>query len=424
MDKELFSPIRLRQILNGLKRRPEDAAKELNISHTKMNKILDGKLSLSIVLVKKMLKVWPITIESLINSKFFSHETPSLKIFKKEESIKTSRIMKRDGKNYYEYRDTVMEKNAPFRPEWIRTICHVDNDKANNKKVIWNKGHLLHQFTYFVGNINFYYLDKYKKKRVCKMKMGDSMYISPYVPHSFASRDDKLNFIIALTYLDKITIQLQDTLNLIGHENTKKTLIDITNKKKSTKKLIARFKNNLSLTDEEIKKRIKNRLTSKNWLKNYSGALSVNLKDLLGFDDNKKIIIKKNSHSEGWYFPSKKNQVFLIKELASSKFVPEAKAIEIKVLKKNNLKLQNYCHQYIYVLGENLILKQDKKKYILKKDDTFYLKPHTKFSIQNKYASNLILRVPGLLSGDKLLQLSQVEEKNISRVIKDNSRWY
>ena len=101
MDKELFSPIRLRQILNGLKRRPEDAAKELNISHTKMNKILDGKLSLSIVLVKKMLKVWPITIESLINSKFFSHETPSLKIFKKEESIKTSRIMKRDGKNYF-----------------------------------------------------------------------------------------------------------------------------------------------------------------------------------------------------------------------------------------------------------------------------------------------------------------------------------
>ena len=71
-----------------------------------------------------------------------------------------------------------------------------------------------------------------------------------------------------------------------------------------------------------------------------------------------------------------------------------------------------------------LILKQDKKKYILKKDDTFYLKPHTKFSIQNKYASILILRVPGLLSGDKLLQLSQVEEKNISRVIKDNSRWY
>ena len=334
MDKKLFSPIRLRQILNSLKRRSEDAAKELSISNKKMDRILKGDLDLNLKLVKKMLKIWPITIDSLINNRFYSKDTPNLTIFKKEQSIKTSRVMQRDGKDYYEYRDTVMEKNAPFRPEWIRTIFKPDNNKANNKKVIWNKGHLLHQFTYFVGNINFYYLDKNKKKRVSKMKTGDSMYITPYVPHSFASRDNKLNFIIALTYLDKITIQLQDTLNLLGHSNTKNTLVNISNKSKSTKDLISRFKNNLFLTDDEIKRRIKSKKNQYKKIENISSALRVNYKDLLGFDDSRKVIINKGSKNRLWYYPSNKNRIFSIKELASSKFVPEAKAIEINVLKK------------------------------------------------------------------------------------------
>ena len=130
MDKKLFSPIRLRQILNSLKRRSEDAAKELSISNKKMDRILKGDLDLNLKLVKKMLKIWPITIDSLINNRFYSKDTPNLTIFKKEQSIKTSRVMQRDGKDYYEYRDTVMEKNAPFRPEWIRTIFKPDNNKA------------------------------------------------------------------------------------------------------------------------------------------------------------------------------------------------------------------------------------------------------------------------------------------------------
>ena len=423
MKKNLFSSIRFRQIINDLKRRPEDAARELKISIKEINEILSGKSNLNLKTVVKILKTWPVHIDSLINNQFLSKDIKNLKIFRKEQSKKTARIMKRKGKDYYEYRDTVMDRFAPFRPEWIRTICYVENNNPKNKKVIWNKGHLLHQFTYFIGNINFYYIDANGNKKVSKMKTGDSMYISPYVPHSFASRDHKLNFIIALTYLDKINIQLQDNLNQIGKINVQKSLIDVVNLHKSKEELINRHANNLLISKDEIKKRIK-KTTNQNKLNNYADIFNINLRDLLSFDKKEKVIIKKRDQANSWYYPSNKQRFLNISELASSKFVPEAKALEIKVIKKNKLNLESYGHQYIYILSDSLILKINSKKYTLKKDDTFYLKPLTKFIIENKNAKILILRVPGIVSGENLLQLSQIGKKNISRIINENNRWY
>ena len=423
MDTKLFSTVRLRQILNDLKRRPEDAARELKISHAKIKKILNGKANLDFKTVKKIIKVWPVQVDSLINHKFFYKKSPDIKIFTKKQSLKTSRIIKRNGKDYYEYRDTVMEKFAPFRPEWIRTICKVNNNKSTNKNVIWNKGHLLHQFTYFVGNINFYYVNDKGVKSVAKMKTGDSMYISPYVPHSFASRDNLENFIIALTYLDKVTPQLQDNLTLIGNLNAKKILVDVKDGSKINKDLIKRFKNNLLLTDEEISKRLK-KIKKNNVYEKYSNILGVNTKDILAFDKRNKVTIKKKNNYNKWYFPNSRQKTFQISELASSKFVPDAKSIEINVLKNNNIVLENFCHQYLYVLSDNIKLKHNSKIFKLNKDDTFYLKPFVKFSIINKNANVLILRVPGNISGDNLLQLSQLGKKNIERVLSENSRWY
>ena len=281
----------------------------------------------------------------------------------------------------------------------------------------------LHQFTYFVGNINFYYVNDKGVKSVAKMKTGDSMYISPYVPHSFASRDNLENFIIALTYLDKVTPQLQDNLTLIGNLNAKKILVDVKDGSKINKDLIKRFKNNLLLTDEEINKRLK-KIKRNNVYEKYSNILGVNTKDVLAFDKRNKVTISKKNNSNKWYFPNSRQKTFQISELASSKFVPDAKSIEINVLKNNNIVLENFCHQYLYVLSDNIKLKHNSKIFKLNRDDTFYLKPFVKFSIINKNANVLILRVPGNISGDNLLQLSQLGKKNIERVLSENSRWY
>ena len=83
-----------------------------------------------------------------------------------------------------------MSKISPFRPEWIQELVTVNNNKPNNPEAKFNNGHFLHQFTYFIGPVNFYYIENNKKK-VAKMNTGDSMYISPYIPHTFTTRKNK-----------------------------------------------------------------------------------------------------------------------------------------------------------------------------------------------------------------------------------------
>ena len=173
-------------ILNDIKRRPSDAAKELGISKEEIENIINGKSILSSEIISKATKIWPVNARDF----YIMHDDcPSgFKIMRCEDSVKSSRIMHRSGKPYYEYRDTAMSSVGPFRPEWIEELCVVDDNEPNNKQAQWNNGHFMHQFTYFIGDVNFYYIDENGGKKVAVMNTGDSNYITPFTPHSFATR--------------------------------------------------------------------------------------------------------------------------------------------------------------------------------------------------------------------------------------------
>ena len=256
------------------------------------------------------------------------------------------------------------------------------------------------------------------------MKTGDTMYISPYVPHSFTSRDNDRNFIIALTYLDKITNDVQDNLGNLGIKNSMSTIFS----ENSNNDIIKRYTNNSFLNFEEIIKGYKTKNFKKNSIfhfsKKLSDKLNINLRDILETENTKKVIISTQSKSRIWFYPTKKKRILQIRELASSKYSPESKSFELSVLKSNNIKHQNHSHQYFYVLGKYLKLKINSKIYNLKKNDTFYLKPFTKFSLMNNNAKILVLRVSDRISGDNLLQLSQIGKENIKRVIKESESWF
>ena len=108
IKKEIFSSIRLRQIINDLKRRPEDASKDLKIKYSVFNRYLSGKKRIDEQFVKKAVNIWPVNISDFINP--YYQKTKPFKIMRAKDSIKTKRVMKRGGKDYYEYRDTVMAK--------------------------------------------------------------------------------------------------------------------------------------------------------------------------------------------------------------------------------------------------------------------------------------------------------------------------
>ena len=203
-------------ILNDLKRRPEDAAKELGVSLAEINSIIEGKQELSFDLVSKAIKIWPVNTRDFFIVRD-DCET-GIKIMTATESKDSSRIMDRADKPYYEYRDTAMSSVAPFRPEWIMELCVVDDNDPNNKSVQWNNGHFMHQFTYFIGEVNFYYMSPTGEKKVGLMNTGDSVYITPFVPHTFATRKgaSKNGLILALTYGNKLTGEVQQELSSVS----------------------------------------------------------------------------------------------------------------------------------------------------------------------------------------------------------------
>ena len=130
--------------------------------------------------------------------------------------------MSRAGADYYEYRDTAMSSLSQFRPEWIKELCVVDDNDPENEAVQWNNGHFLHQFTYFVGPGELLLpRERMVTKQVAVMDTGDSMYISPFVPHSFASRrndEGELGVIMALTYGDKLGGETRQEVSALGAE--------------------------------------------------------------------------------------------------------------------------------------------------------------------------------------------------------------
>ena len=362
-NQDIFSSLRLRQIINDLKRRPKDASKDLKLKYSVFNKYLSGKKKIDEQFVKKAVNIWPVNISEFINP--YYQKTKPYKIMKATASLKTKRIMKRGGQDYYEYRDTVMDKDAPFRPEWIRELVYVKKNNPNDKAIMWNRGHLLHQLTYFVGKVNFYYIDKNNKKRVAVMNTGDSMYIAPYVPHTFASREKKCEgYIIAITFSDKITTQIQNEVSTFENQKIKEVIF-----KKKFKKL-------------------------------------------------NKVTIKKISKKSSFSGP-----IQIIK-LAENKIIPSTKFFELNVKQKNSKTLSNNYHQYIYVLSKQAELKIENKKIKLKKGDTLYLKPFTNLQTPFKNTKLLVAQVESIFKPETIQQLFYIGQNNFKRLKSDNAQWF
>jgi len=432
---DLFA-LKFRKILNDLKRRPEDAAQELNISSEEINKILNGKVDPDFKLLKKATEIWPINLND-----FFGIEddtTNNYKIFTKAESDKTVRVMQRKNKPYYKYKDTVMSKISPFRPEWIEELVVVNDNNPENPDVVFNNGHFLHQFTYFIGPVNFYYIDEKGKKKLEEMNTGDSMYISPYTAHSFTTRknsENKLGLILALTYTDKIDNEVLNELSVIGEGLAKKYFTNYNNEIDEFKKNLQYYLNLSSLTEENFEKinniNLKkiyntNSIPSFDDLEKIAAALNINLKDLIPNKRFTSVKIKKYEKKIEWKYPSEKNYIYKFVELTNVNQLPCSKALELSVIYEDDHKIfiEVPAHQYLYNIGEtDCILETEKIKQKFSPGDSIYLKPNVKHKFLKK-SKILILRIGGKISGENLFHISSLSDKNFERLINDNKPWF
>ena len=425
---------KFRKILNDLKRRPIDAAKDLKVSVNKIEKILNSKEITDLSIIEKAVKVWPVNY-----SDFFYTEDDTkndYKIFKLSDANKSERIMYRGGKPYYSYKDTVMSKISPFRPEWIQELVIVNNNNPYNKLVKFNNGHFLHQFTYFIGPVNFYYIENNKKK-VAVMNTGDSMYISPYVPHTFTTRQNKekiLGSILALTYTDKVDGEILNELSAIGHDLVKKYKINTINKFKGFYDNLNYHLRASSISLETLKEKTKIKISKKSSkipnfqvIEKIAKFLNVNLRDLIPPIKSNSVKIKKFKSNRSWYYPSNKTKTYEFFELTNLPELPLSKAYEFHVRsnKNHNHFLEVPCHQYIFNIGLTTgkinINKNISEQ--LEPGDSIYLKPN----LSHKFvgiSKLLILRIGGKVSGDVLYQMSMISDKNIKRLVDDNLPWF
>ena len=428
-------------ILNDLKRRPDDAATELGISLEEITRIIDGEKILSQEIIEKAVKIWPLNVSDFY---IIYDDTPTgVKLMSAEESKMSSRIMNRAGKPYYEYRDTVMSSVAPFRPEWIMELCQVDDNNSENTDAKWNNGHFMHQFTYFIGDVNFYYLDEDNKKQISIMKTGDSMYISPFVPHTFTSRNKQSNgLILALTYGNKLTGDVKQELSGLSTEAGSQFSLDFSTKEKSSASLLKFHRDISSLPINEVSIRTKipahtiielenaKRLPTHDEIILLARSYNVNSRELMADDKiEKKVVVKPYNECKKWYYPEN-SKIYEFVELTSTPSLPFSKAFEINVQNSDSLDydFKVGLHQFIYNVGENELLLNWEftgKKYtkLIQPGDSIYIKPFIKHNFRGN-GKLIVLRVGGRIPGDSQRELSLIGGRNTKRAISETMQWF
>ena len=448
---EMTSDIRtgenFRAILNDLKRRPEDAAAELGVSVPEIEEIIGGSRPLPPSLVEKATAAWPVSPRDFY---LLNDDAPSgVRIHRAADSERSRRVMSRAGNDYYEYRDTAMSSLSQFRPEWIKELCVVDDDEPDNPAIQWNNGHFLHQFTYFVGPVNFYYRGADGSKRVAVMETGDSMYISPFVPHSFASRRndrDELGVILALTYGDKLGGETRQEISALGAELASGLALDFRDRDRAFGSLLRFQRQGLSLTSDELARRSgldRSRVDAletgagqptSDELGSLAGALRVNVRDLLVPDAfEEQVLVQRYADGERWRYPESEPAYEMV-ELTPVPSMPFSKGLEINVLNDSApvADLQAGLHQYVYNVGTEAVtlvwlLDGEPQQETLEQGDSAYLKPALQHGYRGSGGQLLVLRIGGRVTGDGQMELSRIlahGPENLARVVGDSKQWY
>jgi len=433
----------LRSLLNDLKRRPIDAARELGVSIDEMQSYLDDEQSFPAELISRACQVWPVSPREFA---YVIDDTSSgIKIMRAADSKKSARVMDRKGKPYYEYRDTAASSLSSFRPEWIKELCEVDDNDPESTDAQWNNGHFMHQFTYFVGPVNFYYIDGDGRKQVAVMNTGDSMYIRPFVPHTFTTRKSEGGggVILALTYGGALLGDAQQELSAVSTALAEKYALTYSSSDTSVAEMIRYYMNCLSITLVELAQRVgmsevdlssllEGKVTTDHkLLKQIAKSLNVNLRDILTYEEDvEPVVVEHAEQTKPWVLKTKDGS-YSVKELASTPHMAMSKSLEF-TFSQTNCSDYDLCiglHQYVYNVGEediDLRWSSEGRNFssILRPNDSAFIKPFVEHCYCSSSGKLISLRIPSKISGDALRELSMIGTEHIQRVANEKMPWF
>ena len=153
---------KIRSTANDIKRNAEALAGELGEELSTIQAAFNGAVPAEVFdrVINKMVAIYPL---SRLDLDVRRDDTDEGVVLQTPDRARTSsRIFDRANRlgipaPYYEYRDAAMSAVGPYRPEWIKELRIVESDDPADPDVSYNTGHLMHQATFFVGPVNFYW---------------------------------------------------------------------------------------------------------------------------------------------------------------------------------------------------------------------------------------------------------------------------
>ena len=275
------------------------------------------------------------------------------------------------------------------------------------------------------------------------MKTGDSMYISPFVPHTFASRGNQDHgLILALTYGNKLTGDVKQELSGLSTKIGSQFSLNFSSKENASASLLKFHREISSLTISEVSIRTKISTDIINDLENakrlptneetmlLAQAFNVNSRELITDDGiEEKVVVQPYKECKRWYYPDN-SKIYEFVELASTRSLPFSKAFEINIKNPNRVgyDFKIGLHQFIYNVGKNELFLNwefngEKYEKLIKPGDSIYVKPF----VQHSFSGNgklVVLRVGGRIPGDSQRELSIIGKQNAQRAINETMQWF
>ncbi len=431
---------------NDLKRTIKSMSKDLGVDFKYLQEVISGNCSKkdTFKIIDLIEETYPIDSSNL---RLINDDSQNgVLYFSAKDSKKTSRVFNRIDKNkkqapYYEYRDTAMSKLSPFKPEWIKELRIVSDSNPSNPDVVYNNGHFMHQFTFYVGPVNFYYTIN-GKKYCDEMNTGDSNYGTPFIPHTFASRDKtKEAYIVAITFGGDVS-RAQKELYALGGDIVQQYTLDIRDENKAVSQLIQQHMDNENLSKDMIDDKFNidglldaNRYKTIEEIEQISYLFNINPSDLMvpKYNKNHEVLICKKSTTKAMYYPNDEGRAYKIYPGARVNKMPNLKTFNVEVLSRKVRKIDLFktsLHNYIYNYGEAdtlMVWVDNNKKYsqLLKTGDSVYIKPFVNYGFQNtstNISKVFIARVEGGMNFSTQKELSYFLD--IERVVKENTCWF
>ncbi len=445
---------RIRCELNDLKRTTESAAKELEVPLKDLKDIIEGKKDeeTTFRFIDRLSDFYPIDGKQLYLLK--DDTINGIRYMGSSASYKSRRVFNRKSKSgelkpYYEYRDTAMSRLCLFKPEWILMLREVNDFDPYNPDMVLNKGHNLHQFGLFVGPVNFYWEDINGINHCTKMQTRDSNYITPFLKHSFTTRDaNELAYIVACTNGGEVS-RAQREAYALGPELLKNFILNFRSKNEASIQLLKQYIFNDIHSLDSIDKLLKSFdkkldiykiISTDTAITSYeyevlSSILKVEVSDLVfpEYREEDDMVLNYNSSTKPHSYPSIENPRYLIHQCAKTSKMPFLKGSIIEVLCTEtdiSYPIKRSLHTYMINFGKSEInLEYKYKDKIYKKKlypyDSIYLKPFIQFALGNpsRGKSNLFcVGISGSMNLAAQKELSTLAEP--PRVITELQEWY